>query len=384
MRCTKTHRAIPKLLAGLLVLVASPIWAWGARKQSNLSDFLASRGLSSDRVILPFSLTAEMRDWVHQRVPDHWPAEKKLQALADALLDPEQLSLEYSRAHTGSAEEVFRDRRANCLAFTNLFVGMARELGVPVYFLSVRTEIYRKHGDLVVLSDHIAVGHGQGRDVQMYDFSERENRRELRRVRWVPDYTAIAMFYSNRGAEMLQTARLAEAAGHLRTAVTIDSELASAWSNLGVVLRRLEDHAGAERAYRRAIEVDPRIYTSYHNLSGLLRLLDRQEEARAIDQLLAKAPNRNPYTYLALGDLSLRNQRLAEARRFYRRAMRLSQDDAEPYAALGQVAAISGDLKTARRMLRKAKKLDFSNRRTVNLDTMMRSDRVLSEAMVGQ
>ncbi len=380
-RLETRHESSAKTLTWLsltcLLFCGSAPAALGAYETSDdLESLLRSRGLIPDRVIRPFTLTDEMRQWARDAVPRRFPAEKKLELLTDALLSPDRLNLEYSRLHTGTAREVFEERRANCLAFTNLFVGMARELGVPVYFLEVDTEIYRKEGDLVVLANHIAVGYGTGPQIRMYDFSENRND-EYRDVRRIPDYTAVAMFYSNRGAELLQRPgpqqqdRQAEATGWLRTAVAIDPELASAWGNLGVALRRIGDLDGAERAYRRAIEVDPRIYSSYANLSALLRLQSRDDEARRLELLLAKSPSRNPYTYLALGDLSFQSNRLTEARRFYRRAIHLSRGEAEPYAALAEVAVATGDLRTARKMLRKARKLGLENQRTLRLAEMI-------------
>ncbi len=370
MRRSKTrHESPAKTLTwlSLACLLFSASAAFGAYETSDdLASLLRSRGLSPDRVIRPFTLTDEMRQWAREAVPRRMAAERKLELLTEALLDPDRLNLEYSRLYTGTAQEVFEERRANCLAFTNLFVGMARELGVPVYFLEVDTEIYRKEGDLVILANHIAVGFGQGSQIRMYDFSEYRNEK-YRDVRRIPDHTAIAMFYSNRGAELLQAGQLAEAVGWLRTSAAIDPELASAWGNLGVALRRIGDLDGAEGAYRRAIEVDPRIYSTYTNLSALLRLQSRDDEARRLELLLAKSPNRNPYTYMALGDISLQSSRLTEARRYYRRAIHLSRGEAEPYAALGEVAAATGDLRMARKMLKKARKRDLENQRTLRL-----------------
>lgn len=333
-----------------------------------LGQDLVQRGVDPKLVILPFGLTDEMREWAHTNVPNVLDEATKLEVLRDRLLDSSTMSVEYEWGYTGTAIEVFEKRRANCLAFTNLFVGLARELGLEVYFLAVDdTETYRREGDLVVVSDHIAVGFGAQTNRRIYDFSQYAQEADYRAVRKVSDLTAIAMFHSNRGAEALRVGNVHDSIDWLRTAVSIDPELVNAWVNLGVTLRRAGQVDAAEEAYKRAIEIDPRIYSAYNNLAAVLRIQGRSGEAEAFEAQLQKSPNRNPFTYLALGDISLRSGRLAEAERFYRRAINLRCEEADCYAALGQLAVANGNLKTARKMLRQAEKLDPQNERTQRL-----------------
>lgn len=336
-----------------------------------LEQALNQRGISPESVLMPFELDDEMARWAHRAAPAELPPSERLEALAEALLSNGEMALEYSWGFTGTARQVFETRRANCLAFTNLFVAMARQVGVPVYFLAVETETYRRQGDFVVISDHIAVGHGPGPAIQMYDFSQRQSD-ELRRVRRIDDLTALAMFHSNRGAEALQREQWKEALDSLRLAVRLQPELATGWVNLGVARRRVGDYQGAELAYRRALEIDPVVYASYQNLISLLRFRGRYGEAEDLAAALQRAPHQNPFTYLSLGDISLRSGRLAEARRLYKRAVNLNREQAESYAALGQLAVVRGDLDTAKRMLRKARRLDDDNARTLRLASMIR------------
>ncbi len=359
----------------LATLLAGAAAAAKARTEVRpLDRELRARGLDPHAVTLPFELTEPMRRWAHEIAPQRLGARQKLERLVAGLLDSDQLDLEYAWGHTGTAVEVFERHQANCLAFTNLFLGMAREVGVPVFFLAVEdVASYRKTDDLVVISDHVAVGYRRGWELTVYDFSEQPTEKELEGLRRISDVTAIAMFHSNRGAEALQAGRVAESVGWLETAVALDPGMANAWVNLGVGRRRAGDVAGAEQAYKQALEIDPRIYSAYQNLTSLLHHAGRRDEARSYERVLRRAPTRNPYTFLALGDISFRGGRLDEARRFYRRAAHLSDGAAESYAALGEVAAQAGDLRTARKMLRKSRKLDLENQRAARLERRIRS-----------
>lgn len=355
-----------------LVLVATVGCSSAPPPQSgtDLEQGLVDRGLRPSEVAIPFALTPEMSEWARQTAPAELGEDAKVEHLLRGLLDSGEHELEYAWGHTGTATEVFRDQRANCLAFTNLFVGMAREVGVPVFFIAVESATYRRNGEFVVISDHIAVGHRLSEEVRLYDFSA-EDRGELQDIRPISDLTAIAMYHSNRGAEALQNGDLRQALDWLRLAVQIDDELPNAWLNLGVTRRRIGDLDGAEVAYKRALEIDPRTYAAYQNLAGLLHVEGRSDEAREFELALKKSPTRNPYTYISLGDISFRSGRLGEAKRFYRRAAYLDGQDAEPFAALGQLAAANGDLATARRMLRKAQRRDGDHPRAQRLAAMI-------------
>ncbi len=332
---------------------------------------LRQRGLDPKQIILPFGLTDEMRQWAIDNVLPEVSRFDQLDDLRVSLLDPGQMSLEYEWGYTGTAIEVFEQRRANCLAFTNLFVGLARELGISVYFMLIDDfETYRKQRDLVVVSDHVAVGFGAPVERKIYDFSENppENYRQTKPI---SDLTAIAMYHSNRGAELLASGAIGAGIHWLETAVQIDPELANAWVNLGVALRRVGERGQAEEKYKKALEINPRLYSAYHNLASLLRLEDREQEAEAYEQALGNSPNRNPFTYLALGDISLDNGEVERAERFYRRAVNLATDNAEVYAALGQLAVSTGDLRTARRMLRRAQRINQADLRTQRLAELL-------------
>lgn len=369
VRSSKLGVVFP-LLAGLLL----PVFSTGCtsatpftyiQDREHLALVLRSRHLEADNPILPFELNEEMRRFAHETAPDELPALDKLERLRVRLLDQNQMKVKYAWGYTGTAEEVFVNREANCLAFTNLFVGLAREVGVKVFFLAVNNvESYRKEGDLVLVSDHIAVGYGDSStNLSVYDFSEHQpiENSDRRFVKKISDLTAISMFYSNRGAEALRAGLVDASVKWVRAAVLIDPKLANAWVNLGVTQRRQGDLAGAEESYRKAIGMDAGLFSAYNNLATLLRQQGREAEAKAYEQELLKGPNTNPYTYLSLGDISLRSGRYGEAEDFYRKAASLSRENAEALAALGQLAVVQGDLRTAKRMLKKAQEVTGSD-----------------------
>ena len=223
------------------------------------------------RALVPFALNDEMAAWVHEAVGAA-ERDKRLDRLVEAVTETSMLGVEYEAGHTGSAVEVFESRIANCLAFTQMFVGMARELDLAAYFVEVsHVENFEREGDLIVISDHVAVGFGPRHAMRLIDFGLREDERGFR-VSPISDLTATALYYSNRGAEALRAERLDEAVAWLEDAVRIDPELASAWANLGVAQRRSGRTDQAELSYRQALVVDPGLSSALVNLAVLLRL----------------------------------------------------------------------------------------------------------------
>jgi Flp pilus assembly protein TadD len=324
-----------------------------------IESLLRSRGLVPTHVVVPYRLSADMKRWLGEHVPKALPNnEDRIVYLSRSLFQSDEFKIDYVRGYTGTAMEVFETHQANCLAFTLLFIGMARELGVPAYFLEVRdSENYRKEGDLIVVSDHVAVGYGPGHDLRIIDFGAREDS-PYRRITLIDDYRAIAMFYSNRGAEELRSGRYDEALDWLRSAVAIDPEYAGSWVNLGVAHRRSGDVENAEIAYRAALELDLHSTSALQNLAALLHFRGQEEEALDLLALADRADNRNPFTYLTLGDLHMRHGRMVEAGRFYRKALNRQGENAESLAAMGLWSLEQGNQKEARNLLKRAEDLD--------------------------
>ncbi|HEY8020403.1 MAG TPA: tetratricopeptide repeat protein [Thermoanaerobaculia bacterium] len=342
-----------------------------------VARLFAERHVRAAPAVVPFELTEEMRAWAHRTVPDpNLPVERRLHLLLRALIDPGGLGVAYDADATGTAAEVFASRRANCLAFTNLFVGMARELELPVFYLEIGDlQRFEREGDLVVAAGHVsaaASGYADDRYLDVLDFTVAPIA-DYRQLRRLSDREAIALHYVNRGGELLRAGRYADALPWLDGAVALAPDQARGWVNLGVARRRSGDAAGAEAAYRRALEADPDSAAAYENLASLLRRSSRDREAEELLVLAARVGGRNPFSYLSLGDVSLAHGRLDEARRLYRRALGLYGEHAEPYAAMGQWALAAGEVKEARRWLAKAAAIDGQNDRVRRLASALAS-----------
>lgn len=363
------------LVVALAVLVGCAGADPGVQTAAELERQVRGLGLDPGEVVLPFAIDREMATWLSGQMGDLVGAddEARLDRIMELVLDPPEeggLGVAYERRATATATEVFRTRRANCLAFANLYAGFARTAGIPVRFYMV-DEVggYGREGDFLVTSEHVTVGYpwkGRQDDVLFLTFTVGPEV-DFTRARPISDLTAIALYYSNLGAEALRdggpaSSRAPDAVSLFETAVALDPELAQVWSNLGVARRRSGDLAGAEEAYLQSLSIDPRRTSAFHNLAALFALKgDRRAE---LEETLARADQqgsgRNPLTFVALGDLARSLGHAETAGRFYRRAHRRADTEPEVLAALGLWELESGRRQAAEKRLRRAREVDPS------------------------
>ena len=348
--------------------------AEGSKAHWRLEKQIKNLGLDPAEILQPLQIDDTIRAWAQKKIPRGAPELIRLRILLEQLQHGDELNFEYQAGYTGSAREVFHSGRYNCLSFSILFVSMARELGLPAFYLVLdNVESYEKEGDLIVASQHITAGYGFVRDRTILEFDVGpEINYQLAEP--ISDLDALALFYSNRGAELLRDGKTREALEMHHIATTLGPELFQTWINRGVTERRLNDLEGAESSYLQALDVGQGNVVAYENLVALMRLKGEDNLADQMLPRLAQRKNHNPYTYLKLGDLSLRDGRVDEARRFYKRAFRLARYEAETHAAMGISALADGRREKAEQWLEKAIEIDADNDRIHELQGLLDAD----------
>ncbi len=214
-------------------------------------------------------ISREMRVWLDLHVQRVSDARGRAQRLFAALVDSSGLGLEQALDHTPTAAEAFRFRRTNCVGFALLYVALARELGLPVGFLlSDRAEASRRAGALAVEDRHLSAALALDGGLWLVDFGGLQRAPESAQA--VDLSTVTALFLSNRGTELLLTARPREALLVLRCAVGARAETAWVWVNLGLAYRSLGNRESAEAAFRHALALEPDLMPAWRNLALLL------------------------------------------------------------------------------------------------------------------
>lgn len=241
-------------------LIAAALLALGAAPTGASPAAAGERPLPRHRAIVreaPLRLSPEARDWLLRAVPPAASPRARLERLVAALLDRGGLALDEIDGRTWTAAEAFAVRRANCVAFAHLVVAMGRSLELPLYFvLGTGIEDRSQHHDLRVAHGHLAAGYGSGDDLVVIDFAGL-HRGSAVSVQPIEDRVARAVYFANRGAELLLAGDSELAVAWLQVAVELAPKHAWGWQNLSVALYRSGRQAAAELVQRRACELAP-------------------------------------------------------------------------------------------------------------------------------
>ncbi|MBW1880972.1 MAG: tetratricopeptide repeat protein [Deltaproteobacteria bacterium] len=350
------------LYAALLLWLGAATPALAARSPRvveplpSLEEQVTAVGLSADVVIFPFETTPEMEAWARKATRMTTTPLDRLEALQLALFNPRTFAFTYDRAATLTAREAFTTHRGNCLAFTSLFIALARSVGVDARMVSVQRVVdVSLEDDLVVLTRHVVAGYEYMGRMHLYDFTFEEEAPALAYA-VVDDRVASSMLHGNRGAASLLAGQVAEAQVDLEIATRLTPERPTAWVNLGVARRRGGDLVGAIDAYKRSLELDAGNGAALANLAVAYRLMGRPAEAEIA--LRAAAEDRiSPFSQIALADAERSRGDLESALRLLRRARRNYPRVPEVHEGLARWAHDAGNPERASRHGARAERL---------------------------
>jgi Flp pilus assembly protein TadD len=219
----------------------------------------------------------------------------RLRQLIAAIVGRSTFGLEYDET-TRTAARTFHERRGNCMSFCNMFVAMARQVGLNASYQEVDTPPDWSFRDgTFVLNRHVNVVVDLGRDGErVVDFNMVDFRASYER-RLISDERALAHFDNNLAVERMQAGDTAAALLYLRRATAHDPGFSPAWTNLGILHGRQGRPAHAEAAYLQALKADGRDLVAMSNLAGLYERRPDPERAALYRARVEDHRQRNPY-----------------------------------------------------------------------------------------
>jgi Flp pilus assembly protein TadD len=303
------------------------------------------------------ALDEDMRRFVAGQVPATGPDSWRLRQLLRALLENEHFAIEYEE-RTYTAADAFRLRRANCLAFTNLFVALAREAGLTVHFQEVDVPPdWSQAGGLLVQNRHMNTLVDLGpRSEQIVDFNMADFRASYER-RAISDERARAHYYSNVAAERLEAGKVVTALQNFRKALAADPGFVPAWINLGSLYQRAGQPAWAEAAWLHALDLAPREFVAMSNLERLLRATGRPAEADEFRDRLHRHRQQNPYYRYEQARVAFVAGDYPAAISHLRFAIDRKANEDRFYALLGLAYLRRGDAASGERWMARAEEL---------------------------
>jgi Flp pilus assembly protein TadD len=311
------------------------------------------------RIEVPFAINDDVRAALKKFTRLRAIESERVNQLLDFIFI--KLRLSYQVSPTLDAVSTFRTGKGNCLSFVNLFVGMARDVGLNPFYVEVMDyQRWNHHEGLVISEGHIVAGMYLDGKLKTFDFIP-NGEKTYRRFRPISDLTAVAHFYNNLGAEALIAGNLGEA----RRLVTLSTQLAPKFpnglNNLGVCLLRGGDREGALQQYDLALAADPGNSMVMTNVLRVYQQQGRLKEAADLEVKVEQANTSNPFFFVYLGETALARGDNAKALSYMVRALRLQTDLPEVQLGLVKVYMAQGDLDRARHFLARARELDPTN-----------------------
>jgi tetratricopeptide (TPR) repeat protein len=307
------------------------------------------------------ALSPAMLEFLDDVIDPAMPRSQRTIRLARATLGPGRLAFTYDPLRTLTAADAFEQRRGNCLAFSSLFIAMARHVGLDAWYQEVQTPpVWSDVDGVWLLNLHVNVSVAARNGNWVVDVSG-EQPRDNHDARRLSDDEALALYLNNLGAEALLERDLPRAYAYLRKAIGVAPGLPHVWSNLGVVYDRNRQTADAIRAYELSLRLDPVQSRAANNLH---QVYQREGNLKAADKLQArveKRRRRNPYYQYQLARQALAEQRYEDADRLLRRAIALNSQDYRFHYDLARTRALLGKPEAARKSLEQAHTLAPEN-----------------------
>ncbi len=306
----------------------------------------------------PLFISDEVKRYIDSYIRPRDGEEIRVDKLQDLLYGADFLNVQYSSEQTHTAMEAFYAREGNCLSVMNLYIAMARYVGLDANFQTVDVQpSWDKRGDLLVLSQHInASGRISARRTYIVDFTPEISLQQLT-SNVVSDLVARSLYFNNLGVEELIEGNFEEALVYFKNALFLHEGSSIAWNNIGSTYNRLGMDAFAEYSYLRAFNLDDSNATAINNLAKLYRRSGDLRRAAEYAEAIERFNNRNPYYHFAQGSVAFDNDDLETARSSFRRALRLKEEEPDFYFALASVYMRLGDAKEAKRYAESAEKL---------------------------
>jgi tetratricopeptide (TPR) repeat protein len=322
----------------------------------------------ASHIEVPFELDEEIRASL-RKLPKIPSELRRLNQVNDFIF--EGLHLQYLLAPTKNAVETYRTRSGNCLSFVNLFVGVAREVGLNPSYVEVTDLQKWNHRDgMVVSQGHIVAGMYLDGILRPFDFLP-YRQKAYRAFKPIDDLTAAAHYYNNLGAEALLGGDLDRARDLLTIATRIAPRFDKAINNLGVVQARSGAPQKAIEIYEQGLKISPDSSTLQVNMARALQELGRTAEA---DQLLTRVEaenTTNPFFFVYEGEVALARGDNDKALEEMVRALRLDSELPEVHLGLVKVYLALGDTEKARHYLGRALKLDANNQDALRYARML-------------
>ena len=266
----------------------------------------------------PFTLDPAIEAEVEHNIGFVGTPVDRMRRIIRYLNDKGYINFRYESGMTLTAREAFHARRGDCMAYTNLFLGIARHLRVPVYFVHVsEARSYYERDGLFFVSSHMAVGYGMDQrsmkettvKVSPYtavvDFTQETTGLGLVLYEALDDATAVALYYNNVAVDDLIAGDFDKAEKIFRFLLSRIPENKEIANNLAVLYLRQGRYQEALRVLLDAIGRHPDYQPLYTNAVQAARGSHEPELAKELDSRGKRLTSKDPFFFFNRGVLKM-------------------------------------------------------------------------------
>ena len=313
---------------------------------------------AADERVLPavdvLGLDAEMQAFLAEIVDKSATSKAILVNLLDGLLNSGPYVLHYDNLKTYTAMETFHAREGNCLSFTNLFVALAREAGLKVYFQEMRVpDNWEREGGTWMYNRHINARvdlEEQGEYIVDFNFTPLRSDFQQRRI---SDKVALSQYYNNMGVYWLMAERYDLSYLNLQKAISLSAETAYFWTNLGALYRRVGDDSRAESSWLHALEISNEL-SAASNLARYYQRVGSTEHAAYFEEEVRRFRHRNPYYLYQTAESAYQAGDYETSISTLEKALLIRDNEEQFYRLLGMSYVKTDNLSQARRAMARA------------------------------
>ena len=273
-----------------------------------------------------------------------------------ALVNRGYFANRYRADGTYSAAQTFGSAEGNCLGYTNMFIALARAVGLnasyqlienyPAWNVTQGQLVRNNHINVVI--DEIGLARRSAGEL-IVDFNRVQAEADFAEPTLVSDAFAEALYHLNLAVDQLNAGDFEGSFAELKRAALSDPENKFVWNNLGVFYSRLGKPKIAQQAYEVALSLDNRNKSALAGMVVALTTQGRLERAAEFEQRVYWYQRRNPYYHYARANLAFAKQDFDAALFAIEQAIDLPGHDARFFAFRAATAGKLGDDRLMRR-----------------------------------
>jgi len=316
-------------------------------------------------LVNPFALDDDIKSEVAAEIGFGGTPVNRVRRIIRYLNDKGYINFKYQANMSLTAVDAYHAKKGDCLSYTNLFLGIARYLKVPVYFIHVsEARAYYEQDGMFFVSSHMAVGYGGGIAGQtqspytvVVDFTREVSDWRLWIYEAVDDTSAFALFYNNVAVDHMVTGDVAYANKLLTFLLQRTPRVKELYNNLAVLRMREGRYDQALALLQKGLALFPNFQSFYTNAILAARGAGELDLAKEYQSAGRKVAHHDPFFLFNQGVNEYNQGDYDAAIQEFGEALKRQPHNPFIYAWLARVYLAAGDSANGVRAYEKALKL---------------------------